>query len=78
MKHPNDMTVEEAKEEAEWLESCFRDYAKSGQGISSKESVRLRLCKFKADIFDQVGLRLPLGADVWKFMQMGQKMFAPR
>ncbi len=76
-KHPNDMTVAEARYEAEWLESCFRDYAESGQGISTKESIRHRLCKFKADAFDQIGLTLAPGEDVWAFMQLGAEMFAP-
>jgi len=76
-KHPNDMTVEEARGEALWLEDYFAQCEEGGHGISSKETVRHRLCKFKADAFDKVGLRLPLGEDVWAFMQLGAEMFAP-
>jgi hypothetical protein len=77
MKHPDDMTVEEARSEADWLKSYFDDCARDGHGVSSKEGIRYRLCKFKVDAYEQIGLVLKPGEDVGEFMRLGQEMFAP-
>ncbi len=54
-KHHDEMTIEEARVEAEWLESCFRDYAEIGQGISTKETIRHRMCQLKVRLHDVMG-----------------------
>jgi len=77
MKHPNDMTVEECRSEVYSLESYFDMCRREQSGISTKDSVRHRLCKFKVSFFDQLGHELTLGADVAEFMNMGREMFAP-
>jgi hypothetical protein len=76
-KHPDDMTVDECRSEVSSLESYFAACAESQCGISSKETVRHRLCKFKVDYFDQLGGTLELGEDTWAFMKAGMEMFAP-
>ena len=76
-KSVDDMTVDEARSEMYSLESYFDSCAEIGQGINSKESIRHRLCKFKVELFDQLGVTLKPGEDVYAFMKAGQEMFAP-
>ncbi len=76
-KHPDNMTVDECRSEVYSLESYFEDCKRIQQGISSKDTVRHRLCKFKVDYFDTFGRTLDLGEDTWAFMKAGMEMFAP-
>jgi hypothetical protein len=76
-KHPDDMTLEEARSEMHHLEGYFRSCAEIGQGINSKETIRHRLCKFKVDYHDTLGRTMEPGEDIAKFMRQGHLMFAP-
>jgi len=76
-KHPDDMTVDECRSEVYSLESYFEACERGSHGISSKETVRHRLCQFKVKYFDQFGRSLELGEDTWAFMKAGMEMFAP-
>lgn len=76
-KHPDDMTVEECRDEMHSLESYFRMCAESQCGISSKETIRHRLCQFKVKYFDDLGGTLELGESTQAFMDNGHLMFAP-
>jgi hypothetical protein len=72
------MSVDECRAEAESLERYFEACAECGQGVNSKENVRHRLCKFKVELFDELGVTLPPGTDTWAFMTAAKEMFAPR
>jgi hypothetical protein len=76
-KHPNDMTVEECRNEVYSLESYFESCRRSQHGVSSKETVRHRLCQFKVKYFDDLGRTMKLGEDIQAFMDNGHVMFAP-
>lgn len=78
MKHPDDMTVEEARDEMFALDDYFSECEVSGDGISSKETVRFRLCEFKVRLFDEMGVTLEPGTDVANYMRQAREMFAPR
>jgi len=73
-KTVDEMTVEEARSEMYHLESYFEECEEFGQGISSKESVRHRLCKQKVELHDKFGIETD---DVDQFMRDGHKLFAP-
>jgi len=70
------MTVDECRNEVYSLEEHFSYCEREGHGISSKETVRHRLCSFKVKYFDDLGGTLELGEDVWEFMKNGHLMFA--
>ena len=76
-KHPDDMTVEECRSEMYSLEGYFESCREGGHGVSSKETIRHRLCQFKVNYLDDLGGTLELGEDTQKFMDTGHLMFAP-
>jgi hypothetical protein len=76
-KHPNNMTVDECRDEVASLESYFQMCEENQNGISSKETIRHRLCQFKVKYFDDLNGTLELGEDIQKFMDNGHLMFAP-
>jgi hypothetical protein len=73
-KTVDEMTVEEARSEMYHLESYFEECEEFGQGISSKESVRHRLCKQKVGLFDMLGIETD---DIAQFMRDGHRLMAP-
>ena len=77
MKHPDYMTVEECRDEVFNLESYFDMCRREGQGVSSKDTIRHRLCQFKVKYYNELGGRLELGQSVQEFMDNGHLMFAP-
>jgi len=48
-KTVEEMTVDEAVQEIEWMEDYFRMCAVNGEGISSKDSIRYRRCCDKVE-----------------------------
>lgn len=77
MKRVEDMTVDECRAESEHLADVFTDCAQIGQGISTKESLRKRLCDFKVRMAEFLGEETAMSVkdDLAGFMIRGAQMF---
>lgn len=77
MKRVEEMTIEECQEELLYNIECFRDYARNGEGISSKEHVRHRCLEFKVRMAELISPEAAMRVDdIPSFIVQGQKMFA--
>lgn len=79
-KTPEEMTIEEARYEMEDLENYFEECARNGDGISTKDSFRHRMCKLKVRMADELGYtdeRLKDIPDLYEFEKGMMAMFAP-
>ena len=73
------MSLEDTREELEWMKSCAREaWETCGQGTSSKEVVRMRFLEFKLGLHEKLGWteeRILAIPDLWEFWQSGMRLF---